>query len=479
MQVKDTNVQYGAIPLQVSSSSDDEEFQDAVDYSAEVSVVEREIYDPPFNANSRRSTQIVAIFNLLSTIVGGGTLSLPYAFSKCGWLVGSLLTIVSVIISLISLETLCNLSRKLGCSSYSEVMEKSIGKGWADITSYLLIFMLFFVVIAFMVLEKDIAGDILDYFLPGNYGIQYKSSILIILTIISFPVMIADNLYALRHVSYLGITSVLLLLGVIISKAITINYLNPNLFKEKSHSIPNSIGDILYSLPIILIAFLCQFNVLGVYSNLYQPTSVRMKQVLYVSIPGSGLIYIIFGIGGYLFAYENTFDNILNNFSSQDPSLIIARCGLLFTIICQIPMVVLPCRQSIIELIHKLSTDNHNNHLNSNNNNENHKLQPKIDTKIINNNNKLNYLVTFLLVLSCLLLSELVPGVSTIWSIAGSSVSFVLAFLLPSLAYVRYKQNLIIENYDFRYYYSRIMIIVSIGMIILCSYQSINKLLLK
>ena len=46
----------------------------------------------------------------------------------------------------------------------------------------------------FMILEKDIAGNIIDYFLGyGSYGQQYKSIILIILTIFSTKILFNSN----------------------------------------------------------------------------------------------------------------------------------------------------------------------------------------------------------------------------------------------------------------------------------------------
>jgi amino acid permease len=136
-------------------------------------------------------------------------------------------------------------------------MEKSIGNIYGDISNLLIVFMLIFVVIAFMILEKDIAGDIIDYFIgEGDYGRQYKSIILIILTVFSFPVMIAKSLYALRNVSFLGTFSVGLLLIVIIIKSVIFNYRSPESFSNYSRPGPENIGDVLYALPIILIAFL-------------------------------------------------------------------------------------------------------------------------------------------------------------------------------------------------------------------------------
>jgi len=87
-------------------------------------------YEPAYHSLSRRSNLLVAVFNLLSTIVGGGTLSLPYAFSKCGYMGGTILVIGSVFISIISLKTLCILARKHGTTKYSEVSLFVVATTW-------------------------------------------------------------------------------------------------------------------------------------------------------------------------------------------------------------------------------------------------------------------------------------------------------------------------------------------------------------
>ncbi len=54
-------------------------------------------------------------------------------------------------------------------------------------------------------------------------------------------------------------------------------------------------------------------------------TVLYCSQVVVWSIAGSGALYVMFGLAGYLVAFDQTKDNILNNFSPQDPSLIVAR----------------------------------------------------------------------------------------------------------------------------------------------------------
>ena len=72
---------------------------------------------PPFDDPSRQSTSLVAIFNLIATIVGGGVLSLPLAFDKLGVGLATVLMILAAIVTDQSLYLLCLCARLTGASS--------------------------------------------------------------------------------------------------------------------------------------------------------------------------------------------------------------------------------------------------------------------------------------------------------------------------------------------------------------------------
>lgn len=417
---------------------------------------DKDAYNPSFDSPLRLSTERVAISNLLSTIVGGGTLSLPFAFKNCGIIPAFVIVIISIYISTTILRLLCVLSRKLNTNKYSEIMDKSIVQGMGDVTDLVLIIFLLLVVTAFMVLLKDISGNIIDFSTSSTTrGDEYKSSVLVVIVILMFPLMFSENLYALRHVSFLGIFSVVFLLAVIMGKtAQSFSLYGDSIFRKVDYW-PENYNNVLTSLPIILIAFMCQFNILGVHANLIRPSYDRMNYVINCSIGGSGVLYVLFGLCGYLVAFDETKDNILNNFEANDRSLIIARAGLCLTLMCQIPMVLVPCRDSIFLLINKYFNLQGDSML----------------TRII----KSTKFMSIFIACTGLFLAERVPGVSVIWSIAGSSISMILAFLFPSIAYIclwrRAKSPLTIDAGM-----AIFIFFLSITMIYLCTTESINKL---
>ena len=59
------------------------------------SIVSVDTFSPPFASPARRGEIYGGVLNLVGTIIGGGTLSLPWAFRQTGVLVGMCILVVS------------------------------------------------------------------------------------------------------------------------------------------------------------------------------------------------------------------------------------------------------------------------------------------------------------------------------------------------------------------------------------------------
>ena len=99
-----------------------------VESGLRIPMMTQDILIPVFESTERKSPAVVAIFNLCATIVGGGVLSLPLAFSKCGIILGTVLMIIAGIVTERSLYLLCICARTTGATSYGEVGKVAFGK---------------------------------------------------------------------------------------------------------------------------------------------------------------------------------------------------------------------------------------------------------------------------------------------------------------------------------------------------------------
>lgn len=439
-------------------------------------------WNPAFDSPTRESTPFVATFNLLNTVVGGGALSIPYAFKKCGWFGGLLIVFFSVQISTFTLGILCTMARKLGCDTYSDVVKKTMGSTYAELLDSIQFFMLFLVIIAFLILIRDISGDILEFAALGDsnegLGAGGRTLLLYGVTTAMLPLMMQKSLHALRHVSYIGSASVLLLLVVLTLKMYKANtHGGADFFvtlfnggpRGTAQMWPENLVDVFTALPIILIAFLCQFNVVSVYAKMTVPTEERITTVLQATCNVSGLIYALFGLSGYFFAFEYTADNVLNNFSSRDPALVAARLGLVLTLMCQVPMVLLPCRESGLRIVANAVRAWEGFRAQRENlvDEEVHDAEKEASptTRVAS---------TIFLIILCVFFAELVPGVSTIWTVAGSSISLILAFLFPALCYVALWKRLPVRVLNAESQLAFVLLGISVFMIVLCTLQTIH-----
>ena len=73
---------------------------------------------PHMHSEERKSTRGSAVFSLTATMVGGGVLSLSYAFSLAGLAVGLCLLVCSATVSGFSVSLLLSCSRRSGAVSY-------------------------------------------------------------------------------------------------------------------------------------------------------------------------------------------------------------------------------------------------------------------------------------------------------------------------------------------------------------------------
>jgi amino acid permease len=224
-----------------------------------------ELLIPEHDCPSRQSHLVVAIFNIIATIIGGGVsecsarldhppprpplaalqslnppptsllqvLSLPYAFAKAGWVLGTIMLALSALASDFTLYVLCSSSRRSGAKSYQAIARQCYGPRTEGLLMALLLFFLLLVLTAYMILLEDTATSLLEFMVghrlrQGNNNNHIKLLVLSLITKPSFrqgkhrlilvactylalPLCLCKSLHALRYTCYLGFVSVVVL----------------------------------------------------------------------------------------------------------------------------------------------------------------------------------------------------------------------------------------------------------------------------
>ena len=339
--------------------------------------------NPHPSCDTRKSSSIIAMINLVATVCGGGVLSLPLAFSKAGVWPTTLLLAYSAIVTDFSLICLVDSARKMGGRNYGDVTAAAFGSVAQVVTTCTLALMLCGTLIAYQVLVKDIWTPVIFFFvdmfrssesaaeeesgsvlshdgmavsssLPSSPSPESANILLALILLISMPLLLKKDLHALRHTCYVGFFSCVLLMMAVIYRAY--EKVQDDWSPTSSVSLEikwwtDDPSDVIFACPICILCFFCSYNVLAVHSQLVNPTRERIRFVLGLSM---GLCYaLFFGVGlcGYLYTADTqTPDNIMLAFEMSDTAILAGRIGFCFTLLFGLPLVLLPTREAIVSL---------------------------------------------------------------------------------------------------------------------------------
>lgn len=401
---------------------------------------------------------------------------------------------------------LCLSSRKGGGSSYGEVVRSAFGEKMEEFVSWLLFVFLMFVIIGYMILIRDIWTPIVRQVFKLDID---EDCILLAITVFLLPFIFQRSLHALRWNCYVGSTSIFVLC-IALNRGgwQRINDPSPLSTKHIDNSdsrftiefwkIPST-QDILFSFPITTCAFLCQFNIIAVQNSLSQPTRERAKQVIQYAIGASFLLMYMFGLGGYLYAGNSPQGNILLSIPisrqvGEDEGeyflFLLGRIGSGVTIMLAMPMMALPCRDALLEVLDVWYHRTHHVtnmignararaehgrllHWCSMTSSDTVQYTPIVTedevTEILPVSTEVNdhfgrssilirhdpiqkdyifrnavahYGSSLMIITTCYLGAVAVNGVDVVWSFIGSSMAFVIAFILPCGSFIAIENSL-------------------------------------
>ncbi|KAL3671697.1 hypothetical protein V7S43_003606 [Phytophthora oleae] len=469
-------------------------------YRYERNRASHEFFSPGPLATTRTATAPSAIFNLVSTIIGGGILSLPFAFDKCGLVVALIFMAIAASASTFSLYVIVSCSRRGRAASYEEVVRKALGARAGRITVALLVLLTFLTLVAYVILTKDLVGSLGARFLYNRPISDAEQNVLtIVCVLLVSPALLARSMDALRFTSIFSLVSVLVLAIAITVRAVA-TFSNRDIEDVEAEApipiklVPDSWADAAYAFPIISVSFLCHFNVLPVYRELHKPTRHRLKKIVASTMFSTWMFYMLVGIMGYLFAFRQiggVQGDILNNFSDSDPLVNLGRLGLLVTIQLSLPLIIQPCRTNLLRLakiIRSLmhtrakvfdapdSTDSEsevavgegtallptsNGALSTTSTNSS---RGRLKSSVV------HVLLTVGIMASVITIALLSPGVAVVWNLMGSTVGLLISYVLPCVSYVFIRREK--PNTDRRKLTAWIILVISSIVCTVCTVQA-------
>jgi amino acid permease len=251
----------------------------------------KEQLSPSFDDPRRTMHSQSAIFGLVSTIVGGGVLSLPFAFAQTGLVLGTALLLGSAAASEFTIQLVVSCARRTGAESYEALALHSYGP-WAQTAVVAVVAALTWMCsVAYLVLMADMLEPLVEG-LPrqlaiGRRGVTLAAGAGVL------PLCLLRSLHALRFTSVLCVVAVLALAGCIAYKSLTEGYafVPPPAGSGHHHDSdlqlmvwPRSASaawmGTLHALPIFCVSFLCHFNVVSTHTQLHAPSRDRVSAVM-------------------------------------------------------------------------------------------------------------------------------------------------------------------------------------------------------
>ncbi|KAG7341320.1 transmembrane amino acid transporter [Nitzschia inconspicua] len=307
-----------------------------------------------------------ARFNILSTMVGGGCLSLPLAFQQSGnALTGPLMLLGTAVLTDFCFRLLVATSVHLhppqssrpGKDTFESITSVAFGAKAYVFSMGLVVLMCFFGAVGYSVLLRDMMEPVNDAIAPHFITSPwlYKNFTMFLVIFFVTPFCTLRNLTALKDCGAASMVSVLILGSCIVFRSVECNLKTDDTgepWYKYLTLFPESWRDLLDVLPLFISCFVCHYNILPVHNELKDPSPARVSWWLRSTLLFSCTIYIIIGFAGSAYAKctpgNKIHGNILLDFDKKDPLLMVGRMCLAVTITLAFPMLVIPARDILL-----------------------------------------------------------------------------------------------------------------------------------
>jgi amino acid permease len=320
-------------------------------------------------APARSGTILSCTSVLANTILGIGTLSLPWAVSTCGWVLGMSLFLTAAYFSFQSLFLLS----KISC-------DEEVRKSTPELLSFyaitaaasprLALFVDFIVAVKTFGVATSYLQVVRDVMTPllvsavGDADLDLKvcSMLLIFVGLFIAPVCYRKRVTKTAIANWVSLFAMVYIVAILVVAAMLVRFgmldLDPD--HEGDHNVwpPSSLTTprIFKLFPVFIFSFTCHQNAFLVANELQNRTLPRMTTVMGNSIGFAILCYLLVIFSGYTTFGTATSNNFLDNLSSGfvgdqkrviQAFVIAGQILLAVSVALSYPLQLFPCRRSL------------------------------------------------------------------------------------------------------------------------------------
>lgn len=293
-------------------------------------VTDGSIHPSHFTKNDKLSSISACYFTLANTIMGAGTLGLPFALSNTGYVTGSILLCVSGLASSFALHCLSLCALKLPYPSSFYSVASTALPNFEKLIDLAVVIKCFGVATSYLIVIGGLMPDVMTevYGSTSGHGKSFFTSRFLWVTvgfIIVIPLSFFKNLTALRYTSFFSIMFLCFLALIVVLFANNVPGLDPCHTDDDGDDGP-CVGErvnlrfdmnTMRVLSIFIFGFTCHQNMFTIVNELRAVNITRCNSVIALAISSAVTVYLIIANCGYYTYGDNVESNILQSYPSE------------------------------------------------------------------------------------------------------------------------------------------------------------------
>ncbi|KAL1786432.1 sodium-coupled neutral amino acid transporter 11 isoform X1 [Sigmodon hispidus] len=298
------------------------------------------------NEHQGKSCQSTAVFNVVNSVIGSGIIGLPYSMKQAGFPLGILLLLWVSYITDFSLVLLIKGGSLSGTDSYQSLVNKTFGFPGFLLLSALQFMYPFIAMISYNIITGDTLSKVFQRIPgadPGSLFIGRHFIIVVSTVIFTLPLSLYRDIAKLGKISFISTILTTVILGIIITRAVSLGPSIPKTEDAWVFAKPNAIQ----AIGVMSFAFICHHNCFLVYGSLEEPTVAKWCRIIHTSILVSVFICVLFATCGYLTFTGFTQGDLFENYCRSDDLVTFGRFCYGITVILTYPIECFVTREVI------------------------------------------------------------------------------------------------------------------------------------
>ncbi|KAL8413252.1 hypothetical protein RB594_004759 [Gaeumannomyces avenae] len=304
-------------------------------------------------AGAGQASMLSSVINLLNTIVGAGTLTMPSTMSHMGIVFGSMVILWAGFTSALGLYLQSRCARYLdrGHSSFFALSQLTYPNA-AVVFDAAIAIKCFGVGVSYLIIIGDLMpGVALGLLTDGSDGSEELLAPYLLdrnFWITAFMLVIIP-LSFLRRLDSLKYTSIVALVAIGYLIVLVVYH-----FAAEAHPGRGEIrlmtwegpGAVLRAFPVVVFAYTCHQNMFSILNEIKDGSPGSIVGVISGSIGSAAGIYILVAITGYLTFGNSVAANIISMYPANIASTI-GKAAIVILVMFSVPLQIHPCRASV------------------------------------------------------------------------------------------------------------------------------------